>query len=58
MIAEVTKLRERAVRCREIAKDYHPTVAAPLYVQAADFEREASRIEREGIERRGKALFS
>ncbi|MDT9598950.1 hypothetical protein [Sphingosinicella rhizophila] len=56
-MTESTKLRERAVRCREIAKDYHPSVAAPLYVQAADFEREASRIEREGIERRGKALF-
>ena len=57
-MSEVMKLRERAVRCREIAKDYHPSVGAPLYVQATEFEREASRLEREGTERRGRALFS
>lgn len=56
-MSEVMKLRERAIRCREIAKDYHPSVAAPLYDQATAFEREASRLEREGLERRGPALF-
>ena len=57
MIAEATRLRERAVRCREIAKEYHPTVGAPLYQTAAELEREAARIEREGLERRKGALF-
>ena len=58
MIAEATRLRERAVRCREIAKEYHPSVGAPLYETAAELEREAARIEREGLERREGALFS
>jgi hypothetical protein len=57
MIPEVTRLRERAVRCREIAKEYHPSVGAPLYETAAELEREAARIEREGLERRQGALF-
>lgn len=52
-MSEVMELRERARRCREIAKDYHPSVGAPLYVTAADLEREAARIERGGGERRG-----
>ena len=58
MIPEATRLRERAVRCREIAKEYHPSVGAPLYETAAELEREAARIEREGVERREGALFS
>ena len=51
-MSQSDKLRERADRCREIARDYHPSVGAPLYRMAAEFEREAARIERQGIERR------
>lgn len=51
-------LRERAARCREMAKVYHPNVGAPLYKQANELDREAARVEREGVERRGNALFS
>jgi hypothetical protein len=51
-------LRERAARCREIAKDYHPSVGAPLYQTAVDLEREAARIERAGAERRRENLLS
>lgn len=50
-------LRERAARCREMAKVYHPDVGAPLYQQAKALDREAARVEREGLERRGAALF-
>jgi hypothetical protein len=47
-----TTLRKRAARCREIAREYHPRVARPLYVKAMELEREASGIERGGRERR------
>ena len=56
-MSDVTKLRERAIRCREIAKEYHPSVGAPLYETAAELEREAARLERQGLERREGALF-
>ena len=56
-MSDVTKLRERAIRCREIAKEYHPSVGAPLYETAAELEREAARLERQGLERRERALF-
>jgi hypothetical protein len=48
----VKRLRERAERCRKYAKEYHPSVGAPLYETAAELEREAARIERYGAERR------
>jgi hypothetical protein len=54
---EVIKLRERAVRCREIAKDYHPSVGAPLFDMAREFERQAAHMELQGIDRRKPALF-
>ena len=56
-IAEAQALRQRAMRCREIAKDYHPSVGAPLYETAAELEREAARLLRGGVERREPALF-
>jgi hypothetical protein len=49
----VLRLRERAERYRQYAKEYHPSVAAPLYETAVELEREAARIERYGAERRG-----
>jgi hypothetical protein len=54
---EVETLRRRAERCREIAKDYHPSVGAPLYETAAELEREASRLERADVERRQVSAF-
>jgi hypothetical protein len=51
-MSEAMALRERAARCREMAKEYHPSVGAPLYVRAADLERQASELERSGVERR------
>jgi len=51
-MSAVTQLRERAERYRRYAKEYHPSVAAPLYETAAELEREAARIERYGAERR------
>ncbi len=51
------KLREQAFRCREIAKEYHASVGAPLYETAAQLEREAALIERHGRERRQGGLF-
>lgn len=51
-MSEVMELRKRADRCREMAKEYHPSVGAPLYELAADLEQQASRIERSGTERR------
>ena len=51
-MSEVVRLRERARRCLEIAKDYAPSVGAPLYELAAQFERRAAHIERFGFERR------
>ena len=53
----VETLRRRAERCREIAKDYHPSVGAPLYETAAELEREASRLERACVERRLVSAF-
>jgi hypothetical protein len=51
-------LRERAERCREIAKDYHPDVGSPLLEKAAELDRRASELERNGIERRrSEGLF-
>jgi hypothetical protein len=51
-------LRQRAERCRIMAKEYHPSVGAPLIELAISLEREAAQLERGGHERRGKALFS
>jgi hypothetical protein len=45
-------LRERAARCRQIAKEYHPSVGRPLYETALRLDREAAQIERGGVERR------
>jgi hypothetical protein len=55
-MSEAGALRERAVRCREMAKEYHPSVGAPLYERAADLERQASELERSGVERRRAAF--
>ena len=51
-------LRQRAQKCRVMAKEYHPSVGAPLIELAASLEREAADLERYGVERRGKAIFS
>lgn len=51
-----TALRERAARCREIAKEYHPSVGRPLYLEARELEREAALVERLGVERRQGSL--
>jgi hypothetical protein len=56
-MSHVAKLRERAFRCREIAKEYHASVGAPLYETAAALEEEAALIERQGQERRNGELF-
>jgi len=56
-MSSAMKMREQAALCREIAKDYRADVGAPLYEEAAALEREAARIERQGMERRG-ALFA
>lgn len=48
-----SELRDRAALCRLIARDYHPAVGRPLYQKARQLEREASQIDRSGIERRG-----
>lgn len=57
-IPEAGALRERAARCRQMAKEYHPSVGAPLIETAVKLEREAADLERFGVERRGRALFS
>jgi hypothetical protein len=49
---EITELRERASRCREMAKEYCPFVGAPLWAKARELERHAASLERRGIERR------
>jgi hypothetical protein len=51
-------LRQRAERCREMAKEYHPSVGAPLIELATQLERDAADLERSGVERRGRALFN
>ena len=56
-MSQVMKLRERAVRCREIGKEYHPAVGAPLLEMATEFERQAAHLELQGIDRRKPALF-
>jgi hypothetical protein len=56
-MTEAAELRLRAENCRTMAREYHPSVGAPLYVKAAELEKEASRIDREGVERRKGALF-
>jgi hypothetical protein len=50
-------LRERAARCRVMAKEYHPSVGAPLIELATELEQKAASLEREGVERRGTAMF-
>jgi hypothetical protein len=50
-------LRQRAERCRLMAREYHPSVGAPLIELAVRFEREAADKERGGVERRGLALL-
>ncbi|MDB5720472.1 MAG: hypothetical protein JWP15_1090 [Alphaproteobacteria bacterium] len=55
--SKAASLRERADRCRVMAKEYHPSVGAPLIELATELEREAAILERYGVERRGKAMF-
>lgn len=50
--SEADTLRERATRYREIAREYHSSVAAPLYETAAELDREAARLARGGVDRR------
>ena len=57
-IPDAGALRQRAARCRVMAKEYHPSVGAPLIDLATRLEREAAEMERGGIERRGRALFN
>jgi hypothetical protein len=56
-MSEAIRLRERAVRCREIGREYHPSVGAPLFEMAREFERQAAYVELQGIDRRKPALF-
>ena len=51
-MSNATALRDRAARCREIAKEYHPSVGRPLYEKALELDREAARVERAGVKRR------
>jgi hypothetical protein len=51
-MSSAAALRERAANCREMAKEYHPTVARPLIEKARDLDRLAAELERNGIERR------
>lgn len=56
-MSQADHLRTRAARCREIARDYHPSVARPLYIKAREFDQAAALIERRGIERRDRKSF-
>jgi hypothetical protein len=56
-MSNAAMLRERADRCREIAKDYHPSVGQPLLEKATELDRQASEIERNGRERRAEGGF-
>jgi hypothetical protein len=56
-MSEAEAFRERAARCRVMAKEYHPSVGAPLIELAARLEQDAAHLERSGVERRGKAMF-
>lgn len=51
-MANPSELRDRAALCRQIARDYHPMVARPLYQKARQLERQASQADREGVDRR------
>ncbi len=51
-MSKASALRDRATRCRVIAREYHPSVGRPLYVKALELDREAARLERAGVERR------
>ena len=51
-MSSAAMLRERAANCREMAKEYHPSVGAPLIEKAIELDREASELERSGRERR------
>lgn len=51
-MSNAAMLRERAANCREIAKEYHPSVGRPLLEKAIELDREASELERNGRERR------
>lgn len=57
-MTEAKELRERAVRCREIAKEYHPAVGRPLWAKARALDEQAAHLERRGIERRGRWIGS
>ncbi|MEA2999153.1 MAG: hypothetical protein QOH04_1149 [Sphingomonadales bacterium] len=46
-------LREQAQRCREHAREYHPSAARPLLDKARLLDFEAAMLERAGRERRG-----
>ncbi|HEX4737722.1 MAG TPA: hypothetical protein VH331_09180 [Allosphingosinicella sp.] len=51
-MSSAAMLRERAAHCRELAKEYHPSVGKPLIDKAIELDREASELERNGRERR------
>ncbi len=51
-MSNAAMLRERAANCREMAKEYHPSVGRPLIEKAIELDREASELERNGRERR------
>ena len=51
-MSNAAMLRERAAHCRELAKEYHPSVGKPLLEKATELDREASELERNGRERR------
>lgn len=56
-MSEAGALRERAGRCRVMAREYHASVGAPLIELATELEHQAASLERQGVERRGKAMF-
>jgi hypothetical protein len=51
-MSNAAMLRERAENCREMAKEYHPSVGKPLIDKAIELDRQASELERNGRERR------
>ncbi|MDB5692354.1 MAG: hypothetical protein JWO81_1417 [Alphaproteobacteria bacterium] len=51
-MSSAAALRERAANCRQMAKEYHPSVGRPLIDKARDLDRLAAELERNGIERR------
>lgn len=55
-IPDAPALRQRAERCRLMAREYHPSVGRPLIDLAISLEREASALERGGRERRSAGL--